>query len=169
MPQVTPHPRPLGHLSLGITNHAASRAFYTAALTPLGLHLVYDSEDPAHGGTTPTPTTKKHTRTLGYGPSPSSEILNLFEYPPDGGAAAGKEEKHQGFHLAFNAPTREAVVAFHAAALAAGGRDNGRPGVRAAYGRDYFAAFVVDLDGWRLEAVCKVPVGEGEGEGERGE
>jgi catechol 2,3-dioxygenase-like lactoylglutathione lyase family enzyme len=58
-----------------------------------------------------------------------------------------------GFHLAFNAPSREAVDAFHAAALANGGRDDGAPGVRPHYSPSYYAAFVFDPDGHRLEAV----------------
>jgi catechol 2,3-dioxygenase-like lactoylglutathione lyase family enzyme len=61
-----------------------------------------------------------------------------------------------GFHVAFAASSREAVVRFYDAALAAGGRDNGSPDPRPAYGPEFFAAFVMDLDGYRLEAVCKV-------------
>ena len=59
-----------------------------------------------------------------------------------------------GLHFCFSAPTRASVDAFHAAALEAGGRDNGQPGVRAEYDPDYYAAFVVDPDGYRLEAYC---------------
>lgn len=57
-------------------------------------------------------------------------------------------------HFCFTAPTRASVDAFHAAALAAGGSDNGAPGLREAYGPGYYAAFVVDPDGYRLEAYC---------------
>jgi hypothetical protein len=57
-----------------------------------------------------------------------------------------------GLHFCFTAPTRESVNAFHAAALRFGGRDNGSPGMRAAYGPDYYAAFVIDPDGYRIEA-----------------
>ena len=60
-----------------------------------------------------------------------------------------------GFHLAFAAPSREAVDAFHACALRAGGTDNGAPGRRPHYGPHYYAAFLVDPDGHRIEAVCK--------------
>jgi catechol 2,3-dioxygenase-like lactoylglutathione lyase family enzyme len=60
-----------------------------------------------------------------------------------------------GFHLAFDAPTRAAVDAFHAQALRVGGRDNGAPGLRPDYGPHYYAAFLVDPDGHRIEAVCK--------------
>ena len=59
-----------------------------------------------------------------------------------------------GLHVCFDAPNRKSVDAFHAAALRAGGRDNGKPGLRADYGADYYAAFVVDPDGYRLEAYC---------------
>ncbi|KAK0707391.1 Glyoxalase/Bleomycin resistance protein/Dihydroxybiphenyl dioxygenase [Lasiosphaeris hirsuta] len=156
------HPNPLGHLSIGVRDYAVSKAFYSAILAALGLSLVYDSEDPAKGGQTPSsssgPTPKKKTRTLGFGPDPQHELLNLFEFGPDAAPAPGP-----GFHLAFNAPTRDAVVEFHAMAVGFGGADNGLPGVRRHYGEDYFAAFVVDPDGWRLEAVCKTPEGaEGE-------
>jgi catechol 2,3-dioxygenase-like lactoylglutathione lyase family enzyme len=57
-----------------------------------------------------------------------------------------------GLHFCFAAPSRESVGAFHRAALAAGGRDNGKPGLREDYGPNYFAAFVVDPDGYRIEA-----------------
>lgn len=133
----------LSHISLPITSHALSKAFYTAVLLPLNIHLVYDSTTAS-----PAPPSGK-TPTLGFGPDPAHEILNLFELGDDALPAG------QGFHLAFHAPSREAVVDFHAAAMANGGTDNGLPGVRKAYGERYFAAFVVDPDGWRLEAVCK--------------
>jgi len=57
-------------------------------------------------------------------------------------------------HFCFDAPTRESVAAFHKAALAAGGRDNGKAGLRPDYGPNYYAGFVVDPDGYRLEAYC---------------
>ena len=59
-----------------------------------------------------------------------------------------------GLHFCFAAPTREAVQAFHAAAIKAGGTDNGAPGPRKEYGDNYYAAFVIDPDGFRLEAYC---------------
>ena len=59
-----------------------------------------------------------------------------------------------GLHFCFAAPNRESVNAFHAAALKSGGRDNGRPGVRKDYGDNYYAAFVIDPDGYRIEAYC---------------
>ncbi|KAK3303615.1 Glyoxalase/Bleomycin resistance protein/Dihydroxybiphenyl dioxygenase [Chaetomium strumarium] len=132
---------PLGHISIGVRDYDVSKAFYTAVLAPLGMKLVYDSE-------VSSPGTGK-VRTLGYGIDPEHELLNIFEFGEEA-APPGP-----GFHLAFNAPTRDAVVEFHAQAMASGGMDNGLPGVRKHYGGSYFAAFVVDSDGWRLEAVCK--------------
>ncbi|KAH6843208.1 Glyoxalase/Bleomycin resistance protein/Dihydroxybiphenyl dioxygenase [Chaetomium sp. MPI-CAGE-AT-0009] len=142
---------PLGHISIGVRDYAVSKAFYTAALAPLGLKLVYDSEaaSPSPSTTTTATTTTKKVRTLGYGRDAQHEVLNIFEFG-DSAAAPGP-----GFHLAFDAPSRMAVVEFHAQATGAGGADNGLPGVRRHYGASYFAAFVVDPDGWRLEAVCQ--------------
>jgi catechol 2,3-dioxygenase-like lactoylglutathione lyase family enzyme len=70
---------------------------------------------------------------------------------PDGVSPAS------GIHICFRAPDREAVRAFHAAAIAAGGSDDGAPGPRPIYHRDYYAAFVIDPDGHRIEAVCHAP------------
>ncbi|KAK4442634.1 Lactoylglutathione lyase [Podospora aff. communis PSN243] len=160
------HFNPLGHLSIGVRDYAVSKAFYSAILSPIGLSLVYDSEDPDKGGRTPLsdddPKKKERTRTLGFGPDADHELLNVFEFG-DEAAAPGS-----GFHLAFNAPTRDAVVEFHALAVGFGGLSNGAPGVRKHYGEDYFAAFVVDPDGWRLEAVCKAKE-EQEDEAEEGQ
>ncbi|KAJ7252114.1 Glyoxalase/Bleomycin resistance protein/Dihydroxybiphenyl dioxygenase [Mycena haematopus] len=130
---------PLGHISLGVCDYEVSKAFYTAVLAPLGLRVVFDSEaNKASGG----------VRTLGYGRHDDEEPLNIFEYKD--AAPPG-----QGFHLAFNAPTRESVVEFHAKALEFGGKNNGLPGLRKHYGDNYFAAFVICPDGWHLEAVRK--------------
>jgi len=63
-------------------------------------------------------------------------------------------EEKSGLHFCFDAPSRKSVAAFHAGALGAGGSDNGKPGLRADYGPNYYAAFVVDPDGYRLEAYC---------------
>jgi catechol 2,3-dioxygenase-like lactoylglutathione lyase family enzyme len=143
---------PLGHISIGVRDYAVSKAFYTAVLAPLGLKLVYDSEAPSPTtSTTKKPKPGGGVRTLGYGRDKEHELLNIFEFGDDA-APPGP-----GFHLAFNAPTKTAVVEFHAQAMGAGGSDNGLPGVRKHYGAHYFAAFVVDPDGWRLEVVCKDP------------
>lgn len=66
-------------------------------------------------------------------------------------------DRESNLHFCFVAPTRQSVDAFHAAALAAGGTDNGKPGLRESYGPDYYAAFVVDPDGYRLEVYCGKP------------
>jgi catechol 2,3-dioxygenase-like lactoylglutathione lyase family enzyme len=137
------HRNPLGHISIGVRNYEVSKAFYTAVLGTLGLFLVYDSEAAAPGAK------KGGVRTLGFGPDKDHEVLNVFEFGDDA-APPGP-----GFHLALTAPTRMAVVEFHATAMGKGGADNGLPGVRKHYGANYFAAFVVDPDGWRLEALCK--------------
>ncbi|KAK4147392.1 Glyoxalase/Bleomycin resistance protein/Dihydroxybiphenyl dioxygenase [Dichotomopilus funicola] len=156
---MTSHPHnPLGHISIGVRDYTVSKAFYTAVLEPLGLRLVFDSEEPASTTLSkPKPTSQTATnttqtnrvRTLGYGRDPQHELLNIFEF----GEAASPPGP--GFHLALTAPSRMAVVEFHERAMAAGGEDNGLPGVRKHYGANYFAAFVVDPDGWRLEVVCK--------------
>ncbi|KAK3333042.1 Glyoxalase/Bleomycin resistance protein/Dihydroxybiphenyl dioxygenase [Cercophora scortea] len=147
------HPSPLGHISIGVRNYEASKAFYSAVLSTIGLRLVYDSEAQPKPAATDTTTSKP--RTLGFGVDEAHELLNIFEFADDAWPPGA------GFHLAFNAPTREAVIEFHALAMGFGGRDNGVPGVRKHYGENYFAAFVVDPDGWRLEVVCKAS-GEGQ-------
>jgi catechol 2,3-dioxygenase-like lactoylglutathione lyase family enzyme len=63
------------------------------------------------------------------------------------------DDPKSGLHVCFTAPDRDSVARFHAAALAAGGRDNGKPGIRTDYGQNYYAAYVVDPDGYRLEAL----------------
>lgn len=120
----------IDHLSLGVRDLGAARRFYDAALAPLGYRLVQDYET-----------------ALGYGDGHAGLWLLAAERPvkPDG---------KSGLHLCFSAPSRAAVDGFHRAALAAGGKDNGAPGPRADYGPDYYAAFVVDPDGYRLEAYC---------------
>ncbi|SPN99112.1 uncharacterized protein DNG_02147 [Cephalotrichum gorgonifer] len=132
------HHQILGHISIGVRSIAQGKSFYTAVLAPLGLHLVYESP-PGHS-----------VATLGYGPDTSHEVVNIFEY----GDAASPPGR--GSHVAFNAPSREAVEEFHTAGVESGGASNGLPGLRENYGPTYFAAFLVDPDGWRLEAVCKL-------------
>lgn len=144
--KMQPHPQPLGHLSIGVRSYSISKDFYSAILEPLGLRLVYDSES------TGTGTGPGKPRTLGYGPDEEHELLNIFEYGDVEARAPGR-----GCHIAFNAASRRVVADFHAAALAHGGRCDGAPGLRRHYGENYFAAFVVCPDGWRLEAVCKNP------------
>lgn len=121
----------LSHLSLGVRDLAHSGAFYDAVLAALGYARVWGS---------PTG--------IGYGVAGGNDKLALFPRPGEDGLAAGG-----GFHLAFTAPSPAAVDAFHAAALAHGGLCTGPPGPRPHYGPSYYAAFVRDPDGHKLEAV----------------
>ncbi|EJD54593.1 glyoxalase/bleomycin resistance protein/dioxygenase superfamily protein 21 [Auricularia subglabra TFB-10046 SS5] len=123
----------LGHLSIGVRDIRRSEIFYTAAFAPFGITLVF-----------------KSAKTLGYGWG-EREPLNIFERADASPPAAG-------CHIAFNAPSRAAVDAFHAAALAHGGQDDGKPGMRPEYHDNYYACFVKDPDGYRLEAVYQQPV-----------
>ncbi|KAK4224830.1 Glyoxalase/Bleomycin resistance protein/Dihydroxybiphenyl dioxygenase [Podospora fimiseda] len=146
--RIMSHHNHLSHISLPIRSLPHSRQFYSTVLEPLGLSLVYDS-------TVSNP--NKTPRILGYGHDSEHELLNLFEYSDYDNSAA---KPGPGFHVAFNAPSREAVKEFHRKALENGGKDRGEPGLREGYGRNYFAAFVEDVDGWRLEIVCRVVEGE---------
>ncbi len=120
----------LGHASFGVADLARSAAFYDRVLAPLGYVRLWTSP---HG--------------VGFGPPGGGDKLALFARP--GLASASRP----GFHLAFAAPSPAAVDAFHAAALGAGAIDCGRPGLRPHYGATYYAAFVLDPDGYKLEAV----------------
>jgi catechol 2,3-dioxygenase-like lactoylglutathione lyase family enzyme len=124
------------HLSLSVTNLAVSARFYDAALQPLGLVRVWSDLRPGEPG-----------QAVGYGPPGGADVLALKERPTT------EVGLGTGFHLALAATTRAAVHRFHEAALAHGGRDAGPPGPRPGYGEHYYAAFVLDPDGHRLEAV----------------
>ena len=116
---------PLDHIGFTVADFPKSKGFYVAVLAPLGMTIIADGENWATFG--------KDGRTefwLGDG-TPTGPI-----------------------HLAFTAATREAVQAFHKAALEAGGRDNGAPGIRGHYHPNYYGAFVFDPDGHNIEAVC---------------
>lgn len=129
----------LHHISLGAVDIERSAGFYDAVLQPLGYVRVWTDLRPGEQG-----------QAVGYGPPGSGDKLAIKQVP--------LALPHiPGFHLALAAPSRAAVAAFHAAALANGGSDNGAPGLRPHYGADYFAAFVIDPDGHRLEAVCRTP------------
>ena len=119
----------LGHISFGVRDLARAGTFYDATMGALGWIRLWDRE-----------------KGLGYGPPGGGEKLNLFPH-------ADAHPPGPGFHLAFDAPDRAAVDGFHAAALANGGTDRGPPGPRPHYGATYYAAFVTDPDGHRLEAV----------------
>ena len=128
----------LHHLSIGAYDIDEAARFYDAILAPLGFVRVWSDLRPDGQG-----------QAIGYGPPGAGDKLAIKQVD-------GRVPDIPGFHLAFSAARRADVVAFHAAALAAGGRDNGAPGLRPAYGPHYFAAFVIDPDGHRLVAVCTV-------------
>jgi len=120
----------INHVSIGVRDIRNAKRFYDAALAPLGYACL--SEDDA---------------SLGYGGDSVELWVNAAArpVPPDDAS---------GLHFCFTAPTRDSVDAFHAAALRTGGRDNGAPGIREDYAADYYAAFVIDPDGYRIEAYC---------------
>ena len=121
----------LDHVGLDVTDYERSKAFYEKALAPLGLKLLMEPVEGVGG--------------FGNGQKPFFWIGQRGRGP------------QTGVHVAFEAGDRETVDAFHAAALAAGGRDNGKPGLRPEYHATYYAAFVIDPDGHRIEAVTHRP------------
>jgi catechol 2,3-dioxygenase-like lactoylglutathione lyase family enzyme len=119
------------HVVFGVSDYAASKTFYLKALAPIGMAVV--AEGP-----------------LGIELSADGKVsLCLFQ----------TDEKPAHLHLAFVAENRQQVEAFHRAALAAGARDNGAPGLRPNYSGKYYAAFVIDPDGHNSEVVCHEPEG----------
>ena len=122
------------HLGIPVSDYARSKRFYEQALAPLGFGLVMEAT---------AEQTESGKPAAGFGP-PQTPGFWIGE--EDGGIASS--------HVAFQADSHAAVQAFHAAALAAGGRDNGAPGPREHYGPNYYAAFVLDPDGHNIEAVC---------------
>ena len=122
----------LDHMTFRVRNLAATRAFYEKALAPLGYKLGHEGE---HDG----------ARMLGFVDDGKFDTWFVQAADDPSGPA----------HLAWRAVTRAAVDAFYKAALAAGGRDNGPPGLRPQYHADYYAAFVIDPDGHNIEAVCR--------------
>jgi catechol 2,3-dioxygenase-like lactoylglutathione lyase family enzyme len=133
----------IDHISLSVADLDRSKTFYDRVLTPLGARRVMDVEDaPGYSA-------------AGYGMGGGEPAFWV-------GVGVGEDSKFvptppQGQHVAFAAPNRQAVDAFHAAGLAAGGRDNGMPGLRIQYHPNYYAAFLTDPDGHRIEAVCHKP------------
>lgn len=118
----------IDHIGLGVTDAERSKAFYASALAPLGIGVV--AEFPGGAG---------------------------FGRDGRGAFWIGTGAMPAPIHVAFRAADRAQVRAFHAAALAAGGRDNGAPGLRPQYHPDYYGAFVLDPDGNNIEAVCRAP------------
>lgn len=131
----------LHHISFGVTNLQRSAVFYDAVLAPLGYVRVWTDFDG-----------DADTRAVGYG-WPGGDDLLALKQQPNALVTPGP-----GFHLAFSAPSRESVDRFYHAAIAQGGKDNGTPGLRPDYGPHYYAAYVIDPDGFRIEAVINTVV-----------
>lgn len=120
----------LNHVSIGVRDIAKAKHFYDAALKPLGYTCLSEGDT-----------------SLGYGKESVALWIGASKHP-----VPAHEDSY--LHFCFDAPTRKSVDAFHAAALQAGGRDNGKPGIRKDYDPNYYAAFVIDPDGYRIEAYC---------------
>jgi len=120
----------LDHVSFGVSDIKRAGKFYDAALKPLGYSRLSDGDS-----------------SLGYGEDAVALWLLASKKPV-------KPDLESGLHFCFVASDRAAVDAFYAAALKQGGKDNGKPGVRADYSPKYYAAFVIDPDGYRIEAHC---------------
>jgi len=124
----------IDHIGFAVRDAETSRIFYETALAPLGISLIMSAtpDQTASGGTA-----------HGFGKDGKPFLW-----------VADKETVGEGTHVALAVETRAMVHAFHAAALQAGGRDNGAPGPRPHYGPHYYAAFVLDPDGNNIETVC---------------
>lgn len=127
----------LDHIGFAVSDYERSKAFYLAVLAPLGYGLVMEVSAEETGS----------TAYGGFGANQKPE----FWIGGGGAAIQGR------LHVAFAAADRKAVHAFHKTALAAGGRDNGPPGLRPEYHPNYYGAFVLDPDGHNIEAVCHAP------------
>jgi catechol 2,3-dioxygenase-like lactoylglutathione lyase family enzyme len=122
------------HIDFAVADLVRSREFYERALAPLGLKvsIVFTN----HAG----------HRCIGFGSEPDPVFWIRDGVPTQG-----------HLHVAFSASSHAAVDAFHAAAVQAGGKDNGEPGLRPRYAAHWYAAFVLDPDGHNIEAVCRNP------------
>jgi catechol 2,3-dioxygenase-like lactoylglutathione lyase family enzyme len=117
------------HVSVGSNDLPRAKAFYLPLMALIGFRLIKENDKAAHYG--------------------ASDIVFSIETPVDGQPAV----PGNGVHIAFQAPDRDSVRRFHAMALAAGGTDEGAPGIRENYNANYYGAFVRDLDGNKIEAV----------------
>ena len=124
----------IDHVSVGVTNMKRSKAFYDAALAPLGMTPVYPVEI--------------NGQLVGVGYGEANKPSFWIQLPINGQAAS----MGNGVHIAFRATSREQVDAFYLAALEQGGVEDGRPGLRTEYHPDYYGAFVRDPDGNKIEA-----------------
>lgn len=124
----------LDHIGFPVSDFERSKAFYNRALAPLGYGLVMEVTPAMTGGT------ESHA---GFGLQSRPQFWIASGTPLSG-----------RLHVCFAANTRKQVDAFHVAAMAAGGMDNGRPGLRPHYHANYYGAFVIDPDGHNIEAAC---------------
>ena len=132
----------IDHMTFRVTDIAATRKLYEAALAPLGYRVLHEFELDG-----------QKMVGLGFDDTTGPKTTTWFiEGPSDYG-----EPVTRGCHLAWRASTRAAVDAFYAAAIKHGARDNGPPGLRAHYHPNYYGAFVIDLHGNNVEAVCHMP------------
>jgi len=125
----------IDHIGFPVSDYAHSKAFYKRALSPLGYVLIREVQQDEHAA-----------KAAGFGMGGKAD----FWIGSEGGL-------NRAMHVAITAKDRASVDAFYEAAMAAGARDNGAPGIRAHYHPDYYAAFVLDPDGHNIEAVCHAP------------
>jgi catechol 2,3-dioxygenase-like lactoylglutathione lyase family enzyme len=125
----------IDHIGFPVSDYARAKAFYDNALAPLGYALVMEVDQ-----------TGNDAKAAGFGADGKPDFW-----------IGGEGQLGKPLHVAIVAKDRAAVDAFYKAALAAGGRDNGAPGIRAQYHPNYYAAFVLDPDGHNIEAVCRAP------------
>jgi len=132
----------IDHVSIGVADLGKARDFYDRVLKTLGQVRVHDVDLPGQG-------------MVAHGYGVAGKMASFWIAVPE--HINADANRRGGAHMAFVAPTRAAVDAFHAAALAAGGSDNGKPGLRPHYHADYYGAFVFDPDGNKIEACCHHP------------
>jgi len=124
----------IAHVGIQVRDIEKSKTFYTAALAPLGYQMLREY------GVTPS----RQAASAGFGELPRADFW-IYQ----------GEANPVSTHIAFLAKTRDAVDTFHQAAMAAGGKDNGKPGLRPQYSTNYYAAFILDPDGYNIEAMCR--------------
>ena len=127
----------IDHTGINVSDLVRSVAFYRAALAPIGYELLLEFPAEVTGG----------AATAGFGAAPKADFW-----------VSGGVPNRPPLHVAFRVSERARVDAFHAAALRAGGYDNGAPGVRPHYHPDYYGAFILDFDGHNIEVVCHEPI-----------
>lgn len=135
----------LDHMTFRVTDIARAKVFYSAALQPLGYNLSFEGNFGSNilGFAYPDPS------------EPDGKKADVWFI--DGPSPYGSTVATSGCHLAWRAQNRAQVDAFHQAAIAAGGKDNGAPGLRPDYHPNYYGAFVIDPEGNNIEAVCHQP------------